>query len=120
MNLKGVIVYGFSEDEAQKLKDYFNDGVSNEVRFFSADGCGEITVEEILMDDERTEFCHNDDHFLMFLGFEEYEIRKTLSDFPCCIRRPVFCTLTESNYKWKIDHLHAHLMEERNSFQGRK
>lgn len=110
----GILVYGFKLEEAEQIVIAFEDRFGAEVVLVSATGKEKKTVQEILDSGPGGEFDEKEDRMLMFLGFNDQQIKQALKAFPSDvgIPRPIFCGLTEENVNWTITQLMEHLKEE--------
>lgn len=118
----GILVYGFKPEEAEQVVIAFEDRFASEVVLVSATGKEKKTVQEILDSGPGGEFTEKEDRMLMFLGFNDQQIKQALKAYPSDvgIPRPIFCGLTEENIGWKIEHLIDHLKEEQEQARQNK
>jgi len=118
----GILVYGFKPEEAEQIVIAFEDRFGAEVVLVSATGKEKSTVQEILDSGPGGEFDEKEDRMLMFLGFNDQQIKQALKAYPSDvgIPRPIFCGLTEENIKWTIEHLIEHLKEEQEQARENK
>lgn len=111
MDEYGLLLYGFGPEEARTICSSFGEIVPGPIAALSASGGESRLVSEIL-DSPSDFFEQGDVRILMFLGFGDDEIRRSLSRYPKEIKRPIFCTLTENNSGWTFGYLVEHLREE--------
>lgn len=117
-NSLGLLLYGFSAEEAGILKEETKNFHESEILFLSASQREELIVKDILNLEEHSFVEALDDRFIMFLGFDDVLIMKFIKNFPSNMKRPIFCGLTSSNIEWKISYLMDHLIEEKRKFEN--
>ena len=117
----GIMVYGFSEDEATSIKRSLEEINKEDVILISGSGRESNTVGDILEDEEYSIFEEKiDPRVVMFLGFDGPKIHASMDSFPKLNGpRPIFCTPTENNISWTLQALLEDLMEEREYFRNR-
>lgn len=116
---KAILVYGFDETDAFHIKNTIESILPCDIDLFSATGCELKTVEQCLEGTDPPIFSAQAVRFMMFLGFDDSEISNCLSAFPEKIARPIFCALTENNYRWTISYLSEHLQQEHREMTGK-
>jgi hypothetical protein len=116
----GVMLYGFDEPTARKVKDYLEEKNQRNVVMISGSAREGDTIAEILGDEEHSLFEDRmDPKIVMFLGFDGPGIHASMDSFPSFegMKRPIFCTPTEQNIGWPLKDLIKDLLEEREYFQ---
>ncbi len=115
----GIMVYGFSKDEASSIKKALEDINGEEVILISGSGREDDLLGDILEDEGYDNFEEKEDpRVIMFLGFDGPKIHASMDNFPKLQgKRPIFCTPTENNIGWKLSALIKDLMEEREHFK---
>jgi hypothetical protein len=117
---KALLTFGLSRDEAAVSTQVLSQKLGLDINLISASGMEDRTVEEILELSPDSVFVEDTIRFVMFLGFDDKEIRESLTSFPLTTQRPIFCTLTENNLSWTIRKLADHLLEEHRAVRGDK
>jgi hypothetical protein len=114
MDHLGVMVYGYSEDEAKSLHGHLQNLMDTDISLISGSGREQEVVETILTDEVKAIFQDASPKILMFLGFSDKMINLVLDEFSSIsdVARPIFCGLTENNVKWSLQQLLDHLIEE--------
>ncbi len=112
----GILVYGYSADQADVIRRSFDRLFSAATIVISASGREQMTVMDILEQGPVDRFDEQETRILVFLGFSQEQIRQALQEFPPegGLPRPIFCTLTEQNVRWPLSRLLEHLTEEHN------
>lgn len=115
----GMMVYGFSKDEASSIKKALEDINGEEVILISGSGREDDLLGDILEDEGYDIFESKEDpKVIMFLGFDGPKIHASMDNFPKLQgKRPIFCTPTENNIGWKLSVLIKDLLEEREHFR---
>ncbi len=115
----GLMLYGYSEEHAQTIRERLSDLLGGKMILMSASGREEDKVGEILEDHENGIFLEGKVCFAMLLGFSDQQIKDTLRGFPRDkgVRRPIFTTLTPTNVEWTVSQLVADLKEEEAYFK---
>ena len=121
MDELGIMVYGYSRDRAEKIRDSLCDLTGRRVVLFSATGREDEVIEKIIGGQAGGEYADGPDPVLMFLGFSDIEISDAIDSFPSGgpLPRPIFCGLTEDNCSWTFGELLEHLIEEHRKFTGK-
>ncbi|PKL35533.1 MAG: hypothetical protein CVV44_22295 [Spirochaetae bacterium HGW-Spirochaetae-1] len=116
----GILLYGYVEEDARLIHDTLEKLLSWDIVLISASGREDSTVAQVLDGDHENCFENRGIKFLMFLGFDDDLIEKSLKGFPRKehLARPIFCGLTENNYNWTIAFLAEHLLEEKRSWSA--
>lgn len=118
---KHVVVYGYLEEEVNKLKSYLDTKLEINLKIISASGKENTKIADILETSESSFFEDKEDKVLMFLDLLDEEIRYLLHNFSeINISRPLFCVLTEHNIEWTFDKLIMDLIEERKHFEEKR
>ncbi|HOI77837.1 MAG TPA: DUF3783 domain-containing protein [Methanofastidiosum sp.] len=118
---KHIVVYGYSEEDVNKLKTFFDNKLDISLEISSASGKENIKIADIIESNENVFFEDKQDKVLMFLDFLDEEIRYLLYNFSDInIAKPLFCVLTEHNINWNFDRLILDLIEERKYFEENK
>ena len=118
---KHIVVYGYSEEDVNKLKTFFDNKLDISLEISSASGKENIKIADIIESNENVFFEDKRDKVLMFLDFLDEEIRYLLYNFSDInIAKPLFCVLTEHNINWNFDRLILDLIEERKYFEENK
>lgn len=118
---KHIVVYGYSEEDVNKLKTFFDTKLDISLEISSASGKENIKIADIIESNENVFFEDKQDKVLMFLDFLDEEIRYLLYNFSDInIAKPLFCVLTEHNINWNFDRLILDLIEERKYFEENK
>ena len=117
---KALLTFGLSRDEAAVSTQILSQKLGKDIDLISASGMENHTVEEILELAPDSVFVEDSTRFVMFLGFDDAEIRTSLDSFPLTEMRPIFCTLTENNLSWTIRKLADHLLEEHRTVRREK
>jgi len=118
---KHIVVYGYSEEDVNKLKAFFDTKLDISLEISSASGKENIKIADIIESKESSFFEDKQDKVLMFLDFLDEEIRYLLYNFSDInIAKPLFCVLTEHNINWNFDRLILDLIEERKYFEENK
>lgn len=118
---KHIVVYGYSEEDVNKLKAFFDTKLDISLEISSASGKENIKIADIIESNENVFFEDKQDKVLMFLDFLDEEIRYLLYNFSDInIAKPLFCVLTEHNINWNFDRLILDLIEERKYFEENK
>jgi hypothetical protein len=111
----GVMLYGYDGASARVITDFLTRILGRRIESVSGSGRESDTIEKILDGSRSDAFEDRRDKVLMFLGFDDDQICRTMDAFPKDGRvgRPIFCTLTENNLNWPLSELIEHLLEER-------
>ncbi|HNV94667.1 MAG: hypothetical protein APG08_00042 [Candidatus Methanofastidiosum methylothiophilum] len=118
---KHIVVYGYSESDVLKLKEFIDTKLDVNLQIISASGKENIKVADIIERNENPFFEEKVEKVLMLLDFTDGEIRYLLHNFSTInIPKPLFCALTEHNFEWTFDKLILDLMEERKYFEEKR
>ncbi len=118
---KHVVVYGYYEEDVNKLKGFLDNKLEIILEIISASGKENIKIADVLESNEGSFFEDKEDKVLMFLDFLDEEIRYILHNFSDInIPKPLFCVLTEHNIEWTFDKLILDLIEERKHFEEKR
>lgn len=118
----GVLICGYSKEDAQTIKAFLDRTLDTYVMMVSASQKAEMKIIDILQKGPEDCFGDEETKILMFLGFTEVQTRMVLQDFPRGeggVRRPIFCSLTPQNRQWPLRELIEHLAEEHRRWSGR-
>lgn len=116
----GMMVYGYSKENAEAIQKVFESELDEEIILISATGKEKMVVSEILDLGPDIPHGENETKVIMLLGFDDEQTALVLKTFPKDIRRPIFCALTEENMNWHLDKLLEHLEEERKYWSTKK
>jgi len=110
----GMMLIGYSREEAISVKDGLMRVVGQDIQVIDASGEWGRSVSEVLDSGGADLFERKERAILMFLGFDDGQISSSIDNFPKGpdLRRPIFCSLTEENVNWSLDHLVSDLLEE--------
>ena len=118
---KHIVVYGYSEEDVNKIKSFLDNKFNINLEIISASGKENTKIADILECNESSFFEDKQDKVLMFLDFLDEEIRYILYNFSDInITKPLFCVLTEHNIEWNFDKLIMDLIEERKYFEEKR
>jgi len=118
---KHIVVYGYSEEDVNKIKSFLDNKFNINLEIISASGKENTKIADILEIKESSFFEDKNDKVLMFLDFLDEEIRYILYNFSDInIAKPLFCVLTEHNIEWNFDKLIMDLIEERKYFEEKR
>ncbi|HNR45066.1 MAG TPA: DUF3783 domain-containing protein [Methanofastidiosum sp.] len=118
---KHIVVYGYPEEDVNKIKSFLDSKFNINLEIISASGKANTKIAEILECNESSFFEDKQDKVLMFLDFLDEEIRYILYNFSDInIAKPLFCVLTEHNIEWNFDKLILDLIEERKYFEEKR
>lgn len=113
----GILIYGYSQDDTQKIQAAIASVVDNPLFVISASEKESWLVADILDQGPEDIFEDKEDKIIMFLGFNEGQVNAALKDFPSPgVARPIFCGLTVKNIQWTMKYLIEHLQEEHRQF----
>ncbi len=112
MDQKGILCYGYDATGLQAMARDIGGVVGCEVNVIDATGHEHDAIRDILEGCPPSESAPIGTKFLMFLGFDDYEIRDAMASISI-EPRPIFCCLTQNNYTWGLSHLAKHLEAER-------
>ena len=111
----GVMIHGFSKEEAGIVLEFLEGLAGRKIMPISATGKEKLRVVEILNSPEWESFAAADPRIVMFLGFDDSQIGAAMKYFPLQ-PKPIFCSPTEQNLQWTFEYLVEHLLEERARF----
>ena len=118
MDELGIMVYGYSRDRAEKIRDSLCDLTGRRVVLFSATGREDEVIEKIIGGQAGGEYADGPDPVLMFLGFSDIEISDAIDSFPGPLPRPIFLW----SYRGQLAGHSANCsntIEERKKFTGK-
>jgi hypothetical protein len=114
MHSVGVLICGYSEEDARTIKAFLDKTLDAYVLMVSASRKADMKIIDILR--KGPEECFEDEQIkvLMFLGFSEVQTHMVLEGFPGDggLQRPIFCSLTGQNQQLPLSELIEHLVEE--------
>jgi hypothetical protein len=122
MQSVGVLICGYSKEDAQAIKAFLDRTLDADVILVSASQKTDMKIIDILQKGPEDYFADEETKILMFLGFTEVQTHMVLKDFPSReggVRRPIFCSLTAQNRQWPLHELIEHLVEEHRRWSGR-
>ena len=110
----GVLVYGYDEVNADKIKVILDTILNEDTIILSASTKEDTTVDEILQKGPDRLFEEKEPKVMMMLGMEQEGVMSIVRNFPKdgSVPRPIFCTLTQHNIEWKFSYLIEYLLEE--------
>ncbi len=110
----GILLYGYSEAQAERITAHLGEVLGRDVALLSASGGEDTTIDSLLEMEGTARFEEREHRVLMFLGFDDALIARAMDCFPrdADLPRPIFCGLTEENHRWKFSYLLEHLLEE--------
>jgi hypothetical protein len=115
----GILIYGYNQDDTQKIQSAIDGTVDNPLFVISASGKESWLVADILDKGPEEVFEDKEAKIIMFIGFSEGQVSAALRNFPSPeVTRPIFCGLTVKNIQWTIKYLIEHLQEEHRQFTG--
>jgi len=111
----GVLLYGYSKEDMEKIKGIISGAIDADVDVISASGMEDEQVNEILEKGDEEHFLEGETKILMFLGeFTDKMLQASMQAMPTDgeIARPIFCTLTQKNFQWTFTELIEDLKKE--------
>ena len=122
MSAVGVLICGYSEEDARTIKTFLDKTLDTYVIMVSASQRAEMKIIDILRTGPRECFQEEETKILMFLGFSEVQVHMVLEGFPDAggLKRPIFCSLTAQNQQWPLCELIEHLVAEHREWTGRQ
>jgi hypothetical protein len=110
----GILVYGYSEEDARFIGESLGHTLEQEIFVISASKKEALTIRDILEKGPEDLFEDRETKILVFLAFSKEQIDMTLKEFPVRdnLTRPIFCGLTHHNIGWHLSDLIEHLLEE--------
>lgn len=117
----GILLYGYNVEQANLVRDSLSKLLDKELDLLSASGKEKKMLFEIMDEMPSEVFEDKPTKILVFLGFDDDGIQKTVQHFPVIegLKRPIFCGLTEHNINWPFRRLMDDLTEEHNYWQKR-
>lgn len=111
---KGILLNGYNNEEKDAICDTIKNKLSiNNLLIYSGYNNQKLKIKEIISNENlKQEFDSDRKKILMFLNFNDIEIKQTLTYFPKNIERPLFCVLTQNNSEWDIEKLYNDLKLE--------
>lgn len=117
----GVLICGYSEQDARTIKAFLDKTLDTYVIMVSASQKADMKIIDILRQGPEERFEEEQIKILMFLGFSEVQTHMVLEGFPSDggLKRPIFCSLTAQNQQWPLRELIEHLVEEHRQWTGK-
>lgn len=116
MEQKGILCYGYDAMNLQDMVRKIGGVLGCEIIGIDATGHEHDAVRDILEGCPPRESSPIGTRFVMFLGFDDCEIRDAMASISI-EPRPIFCCLTQQNYVWELSHLAKHLEAEREAIR---
>jgi hypothetical protein len=118
----GVLICGYSQEDARTLKAFLDKTLDSYVILISASQNEEMKIIDLLRKRPQECFVEEETKVLMFLGFSEVQTHMVLEGFPGegGLKRPIFCTLTSQNQQWQLRELIDHLVAEHRQWTMKK
>jgi len=122
MQSVGVLICGYSEEDARTIKAFLDKTLDAYVLMVSASQKAEMKIIDILRKGPEECFLEEEIKILMFLGFSEVQTHMVLEGFPRDggLKRPIFCSLTSQNQHWPLRELIEHLVAEHRKWTGQE
>ena len=115
----GLMVYGYSKDDADKIKASIDGILGEDTIVISATSKEPLTLTEILNRGPEESYADGEVKILVFIGFDDGQIHGVMGSLTTEVKRPIFCTLTENNINWPFQVLIEHLLEEQRHWAER-
>lgn len=121
-NPLGIMLYGYDERQAAIIKLALDKVTGEDVLVVSGSGQEGEKVRRILDKGPTGVFEAKDVRVLMFIGFDDGQVKSSLGGFPReeGLERPLFCGLTPHNLEWDLGDLIGHLQDEKRQFDRMK
>ncbi|MEW6335316.1 MAG: DUF3783 domain-containing protein [Thermodesulfobacteriota bacterium] len=118
----GVLICGYSQEDARTIKAFLDRTLDTYVRMVGATPETDRSVRDILRQGQAEHFQDEEIKILMFLGFSEVQRHMVLEAFPedGGLKRPIFCVLTGQNQHRPLRELIGHLVEEHRRWSGKE
>jgi hypothetical protein len=115
MEALGIMLYGYSKDDAMTIKDALSGLTGRELTIVCAARQESEKVKKILEMGLENVYEAKTEKVLMFLNFDDEQISACMKGFPKRkgLKRPIFCGVTKENLDWRFDRLLEHLLEEK-------
>ena len=122
MQSVGVLICGYSEEDARTIKAFLDKTLDAYVLMVSASRKTDMKIIDILRKGPEEYFVEEEIKILMFLGFSEVQTHMVLEGFPRDggLKRPIFCSLTSQNQHWPLRELIEHLVVEHRKWTGQE
>ena len=122
MRQLGVMLYGYGERDAMRIKAALDQALATDVELMSASGREGSRVMDVIEVAPLDRFDDREPKVLMVLGMDDPEVDAALKGFPSGegVPRPIFCSLTRHNASWTVQQLIGDLLKERAYFEGRR
>jgi hypothetical protein len=122
MQSVGVLICGYCQEDARRIKAFLDKTLDTYVIMVSASQKEDMKIIDILRKGPEECFAEEETKALMFLGFSEVQTHMVLEGFPGDggLQRPIFCTLTAQNQHWPFRELVEHLTVEHRQWTGNK
>jgi hypothetical protein len=111
----GIMVYGYNEADAKKIKIKIEGIMKKEVDLISGSRQENQVIRDILESGGAADFEEADRKVMMFLGdFTTKQLQASMKALPPEgeIQRPIFCTVTDRNFFWTLSDLIEDLVKE--------
>ena len=111
----GILLYGYNEQNALQIKAVVEGVLGTNIDLISGSAQEDAVIQEILLEGDVTTFEDKETKILMFLGdYSDEQLQGVMRALPREgeVPRPIFCTLTEQNFQWKLTQLIEDLLEE--------
>jgi hypothetical protein len=119
----GIMVYGYNESDAKKIKKKIEGIMKKEVDLISGSQMENKVIKDILESGGAPSFEENEKKVMMFLGdFSTKQLQASMKLLPPDgnIDRPIFCTVTDRNFFWTLSDLIEDLLQEEQIWKERK
>lgn len=118
----GVMLYGYDRTSSERIVEGISRTMGIRVEMLNAGGMEDSVIGDILSMGGSDDFHDSETRFLMFLGFDDESLSRSIDGFPReeGLPRPIFCCLTLENINWKLKDLLADLLEEDRYWKAKK
>lgn len=118
----GVLLCGYSQEDARTIKAFLDRTLDTYVLMVGASPATDRSIRDILRQGDAEHFQDEKIKILIFLGFSEVQRHMVLEGFPGDggLKRPIFCALTGQNQHWPLRELIGHLVEEHRQWSGKE
>jgi hypothetical protein len=108
-----ILVYGYTKEDAEVIKQRMDNLTEKDVVLLDGSEKEGMIINDIMSSGSGFSYKEEENKIVMFIGFEGSQIEKCLNFFPRGdIVRPIFCSLTEQNIGWTLEHLLDDLNKE--------
>lgn len=114
-NNKGMLIFGFSSEEEEKLKKVVSDNKFLEYKVVSND-MAKMKISDILQNLKIEIYkCElPSEKVILFNNFSDKEINDAISNIKRIFKPlPILAVITETSVNWTFEYLLEHLLEER-------